>query len=142
MGKGLKAIGGQRGMPTTLSVGVGISMLIMIVVTAICAAIISSETILTGHIQYCASGILLLSALSGAVTGIRKHQGKKLHIALLIGLAYMLVLLAANALFFDGQYRGVGVAALAIFSGCILAVLIGEKGNNAPKKKRSKNYRR
>jgi hypothetical protein len=54
----------------------------------------------------------------------------------------MLVLLSMTALIFGGQYDRVGVTAIAILSGCILAVLLGEKRKKSPKLQRGKKRRR
>ena len=142
MGKGIKGIGVQGTMACTLAVGVTVSMGVMLVGAAICATLISQEMITVGCEGYSAIAILVLSAICGAVAAIEKRSEKRLYTSLYVGMIYILALMSMTALIFDGQYERVGVTAIAILSGCVLAVILCEKRNKTPKLQRGKKRRR
>ena len=142
MGKGIKGIGGQGPIASKLAVGVIVSMLVTLVGVAICATLISQEMISVGGEGYFNIAILVLSAICGSMAATGKRSEKRLHTSLLAGTIYMFVLLSMTALIFGGQYDRVGVTAIAILSGCILAVLLGEKRKKSPKLQRGKKRRR
>ena len=121
-----------------LILGVMVSVAITLIGAAVGGAMISSETIPEDSTGYCAMAILLISAMTGAITGAGKAKEKRLYVCGLIGAIYFLVLLATTALLFGGQYEGVGVTALVIFAGSIVACLMGMGGGNRPKRRKSK----
>lgn len=142
MQKGTKTMQGTSSVVSALVVGAAASVAVTLIGTAICAALISAETINAGSLGYCAIGILLLSSFIGAAAAAGKRKEKRLYTSLIAGAIYMIVLLCVTALFFGGRYEGVAVTALVIFSGSILNTLLGQSRKNTPKSRRSKIRRR
>ncbi len=142
MAKGMKGIQGGNSIAVCLTAGTAVSTAVMLTGAAICAALISSETIGAEYMGHCAMGILLLSAFAGAAVAAGKGTPKRLYMTLLTGAAYMALLFAVTALFFDGMYQGVGVTALIVVCGCILPVLLGQNRGKRTKVPKSKIKRR
>lgn len=142
MAKSLKIIQGTSSMGGKLALGAVVSMVVTFIGAAICAAMVSSEMISEGSMGYCAMVILFLSAVAGAVAATMKVQEKRLYISIITGLVYTLILLAITALFFDGQYQGIGVTLIVVLSGCILVVLLDQSRGKGVKSRRSKIRRR
>lgn len=125
-------------MTSGLALGTMVSIVITLIGAVVSAAMISSETIPEGSTGYCALAVLLISAITGAIAGAGKVKEKRLYVCGMIGVIYFLILLATTALFFGGQYEGVGVTALVIFGGNLGACLLGMRGNKRPKLRNSK----
>lgn len=142
MAKGIKGNQVTSTMPGILSAGAVVSVVIMLAGASICATLILGGTIKESSVEYCAIAILLLSAIAGAATSVGKRGEKRLYIGMAVGMIELLVLLSVTAVFFGGRYEGVLVAAMSIFGGCILAVLLTQKRGMIPKSHRSKNRRR
>lgn len=109
-----------------------------LLLVAIAATLIEAETISVSAIDYCVPVILLLSAMIGSMVGVRKANQKALYVSLLVGVIYMMLLLSITALFYEGQYHGLGVTALVVASGSLISALMGRKGEGRSKKRRSK----
>ena len=142
MAKSMKLKGAANPAVGVLAVGAAVSMAMTMVGTGICAALISAETITPSSMGYCAVGVLLVSAFAGSsvVTGVGKQRSPVTNV--IAGGVYYLMLLAVTALFFDGQYQGIGVTAFAVLSGSILPTLLGRTRKNGTKLRKSKIRRR
>ncbi len=81
-------------------------------------------------------GILLLAAIAGAWVAVKGSGEKPLLMALISGGLYYLMLLCCTAMFFDGQYQGLGVTALAVLGGSMTAVLLTMRKGQSKTKKR------
>lgn len=125
-----------------LLTGAVVSILVTLVASAACAALVSKEVIAEQTIAYFAIAVLLLASIAGAKAGSLKMKEKKLAVCLMIGLIYACLLLSATAMFFDGQYQAVGVSLIVILSGSVLAVLLRVKHEKKLKKRGSKKRRR
>ena len=125
-------------MAGTLAVGAAVCIGITLIGAGICAALISSEAISAGSDGYCALGILLVAVIAGAAIGAGKAKGKRLYVCLLVGVIYLLLLFAMTALFFDGQYEGVGVTALVVFSGTLAAAFLRLNGGKRSNLRKSR----
>lgn len=80
-------------------------------------------------VGYGSMGILLIGSILGAAVGYRKVQRRRMLTCICSGGAYLMMLLAITALFFGGQYTGMGVTALLILGGSATAAFLGmEKG--------------
>lgn len=134
--KGRNSIFGQ------LLIGAGVCIIITLITAAVSALLVSKEIIGEKWIESIAIVILFLSSLTGAKTGSMGEKEKNLYISPVIGLVYVLIVLSATAIFFGGQYQSVGVGAIAVLSGCILSVILGQKQGNKGKIRRSKNRHR
>ena len=80
----------------------------------------------------------IIAFLADAAVAIHKIRRRKLLVAGASGLIYFACLLGITALFFGGQYQGIGVTGLMILCGSALPLLRGEKGRGGVKKKHYK----
>ena len=88
-------------------IGLMICMLAGAAAISTFAWMISEEYIQEKNIGYVCTGILVTSTVIGAVTAVKKAKQKPFLAAMFTASAYLLVLLAINALFMDGVYDGV-----------------------------------
>ncbi len=101
-----------------LAGGLALGVLCAIVVTAVSAAIfarlMSREVLQESALGYICVTILVLSSGVGAWVAAAKVKQKWMIVCILTAGCYFLFLLSCTALFFDGQYQGLGVTALAV----------------------------
>ncbi len=89
-------------------------------------------------VGYGAMIVLVIASAMGAWTAEGRIQRMRLQVCLLSGLSYFLALLSATALFFGGQYSGIGVTALAILAGSAGVALLSMR----PQKNRIRHGRK
>ena len=82
---------------------------------------------------------MILSSVIGAMVSSAKAGHHRLLVSFAAGLAYYMILLACNAMLFDGKYQGAGVTALAVLGGSGAAVLFGLRNKN-PKPRNAKYH--
>lgn len=133
-----RVTGRATSMPAGIGVGLLASIFLTVAGSAIVSLLISRETIQENGIGYGAILILLLSSSVGALAAWRCIRHQRVIVCMIHGLCYYLVLLGFTALFFGGQYQGMGVTALVILAGCgtigLLGLSGGKKGNRKIKK--------
>lgn len=139
--KQIKAAAGGS-LVSGLVFGASVSAALTLLGTALCAAMVSAETIPEQASGYSALAILFLAALGGAATGAGKAKNKRLYVCLAVAGIYMMLLLAMTAVFFEGQYSGVGVTVLVLLSASIVAAMIGQGREKRTNLRRSKIKRR
>ena len=87
-------------------------------------------------IGYGAMIILLAASTIGASISAWKIKRLRLQVCLLSGVAYYAALLCITALFFGGQYQGMGVTALVVLAGTGVAILLSTR------EKKTRKYRK
>lgn len=118
------ALGALTGMGITLASAVG------------AAKMIDAGTAGENTIGYFAMGILLISSFAGTIVAVNSIRHRKLMVCGLSALIYYAILLSMTALFFGGQYQGMGVTALVVACGSVVAALISlRQGRGASAKK-------
>lgn len=118
-----------------IGLSLGISVLVTLTLTVAVAAMVDREMMNRSWMNYLAALILVLSAFTGSLTaggGAERWIGQAV-----VGAAYWLILLAINALAYEGNLSGAGATALAILGGSGAAMLLGRGG-----KRRSHSRRR
>lgn len=125
-----KVTGTAASIPAGLAMGTLVSLGITAALSALAAWLVRGGSVPEEGIGYCAMVILLLSSCAGALTAIRKTKRLRMQMGLAAGGIYWLCLLAATALFFGGQYEGIGVTALMVFCGSMLVILLAPGGQN------------
>lgn len=120
-----KVTGTASSMPAGLLTGWGIGIGITLLGAAVCAHLISKETIAGEGIGYCSMVIVLLASIAGAAISAAKIKRRRLQVCLMSGGVYFATLLAGTALFFGGQYQGMGVTGLLVLAGCGTVILMG-----------------
>lgn len=135
-----KVTGAAAGIPAGLGLGMLISGIITLAGAAAVSHLIATEKMGEGTIGYAAMVIMAVSAAMGAWGAAAFVKRLRLQVCLLSGVCYYLFLLALTALFFGGQYAGMGVTAIAVLLGCgVVAFIPVRKGQNW--KKGRKAYR-
>ncbi len=122
-----KLTGRAVSMPQGLAMGALVSLVMTILVTALGAHMIASEIIPQERIGYCSIAAILISTISGGITAAAKIKRRRLMTCALSGMCYFLILLSATALFFGGQYEGIGVTLLVVILGSFAAALLGNR---------------
>lgn len=120
-----KATGRASSLPGGLAWGALVNMALTLIGSGVVAFLVDRETMPVNGIGYGAMVILVVSALSGAMMAWKKIKRLRLQVCLLSGGIYYMMLLGMTMLFFGGQFSGMGVTALMVACGSILAILVG-----------------
>lgn len=129
--------GRAMSIPGGLAVGVGAGIAMTLAGSVILTKLVLSETMQMENLGYGIVGLLLMSSFIGAVTACGRVKRRPLLICMLSGGLYFLILLSITALFFGGQYNGVGVTGLLVLGGSGAAALV-LAGKGSGKLKRPK----
>ena len=118
----------------TIPAGLALGVATALAVTGIGAGV-GAWAVLRGMISekvigYLAMVILLLSSAAGAAVAAGTIQRLRGQMCLAAGGGYLLSLLAVTAVFFGGQYQGMGVTALMVLCGSVLVILLAPGGKN------------
>lgn len=122
-----KVTGKASSIPAGLAVSGTFSMVITLLVVMIGAYMLSNGILPQEQIGYCSMTALLSGSLLGAVTAARRIKHQKLLVGLLNGVVYYLSLLAITALFFGGQYQGMGVTLLLVLGGSAIGAILANR---------------
>lgn len=123
-----KVTGTAAAMPVGLGAGLGISLGITLVGSAVLSWLVDRELVAQSGIGYGVLVILLLASLLGTAAAYGKIKHRRLVVCALSGGLYFGALVCMTALFFGGQYRGLGVTALVILAGSLSVALLGLRG--------------
>lgn len=110
-------------MPAGFAWGMATSLGTLLLGTAITAKLIDSEIVTWETAGYIILIILILSSWMGALMSYQKIKRQKVVVCIINGILLFLSLIIITALFFGGQYSGVGETVLLIICGSVLAVL-------------------
>lgn len=133
-----KPTGTASSIPAGLVSGALAAMITTLVGAAVMAKLIDREILAQNSTGYGVMVILLLASWLGAVTAAGKIKRQRLIICLASGAIYFGLLLAATALFFGGQYSGVGETGLLIFCGSMLGIFTGYAGKTGKNRRKIK----
>lgn len=132
-----KVTGTAMAMPAGVALGTGLSMMVTVLGSMVVAGLVNSEAIPENAIGYGSMVILLAASALGAWLTVKRVKHRRMLVCALTGAAYYLCLLACTALFFGGQYSGMGVTAIVVLAGCLSVGLLGlNKGNGASARRR------
>ena len=132
-----KVSGRAVSLPAGIGIGTAGALGWTLIGAGLLAKLIEVERLPESAVGYGAMVILLSASFLGAVLAFGKVKARRLQVCLLTSGAYYLCLLAATAMFFGGQYTGMGVTSLVVFGGGGAAVLLGKEIGN-PRKGRRK----
>lgn len=138
MGMNGKTTGRASSMPAGLAVGAIFAIIWTVTGAMIVALLVSGETLPETAIGYGALIILLTASFGAAQISFHKIKHRRALVCLLSGVIYLSMLIGMNALFFGGQYTGVGVTALAILGGVGTAILTGLRQGRGGRSRRFK----
>lgn len=125
-----KPTGKAASIPGGLALGGIISFAITLAGAAALAWLVHRERIAEENVGYGIMIVLLAASFAGAITAHKKIKRRRALICMMSGGTYLLTLLAMTALFFGGQYSGVGETALMVFCGAALGILPGLQKNS------------
>lgn len=128
-----KVTGRALSMPAGFAIGTCISLSTMLVLSALLAKLISAEKLEWEKVGYGILLILLITSVIGTKSTCIMIKRRKLMSCAVAGTLYWLGLLMITALFFGGQYSGVGVSGIVILSGSALVCLQELKGERGRK---------
>ncbi len=136
-----KATGRAKSIPMGLAIGWVVSMALTLTAAVILTYLVLNETMQESVIGAAGMVVLPLSAALGALTSASMVKRRWMQICIGAGGIYFLTLLGMTALFFGGQYSGVGVSALLIFCAVAVVGALGLKGEKRPtKNKKFRHY--
>ena len=120
-------------IPVGIGLGLALAWFISIIGVGVTALLIHSEAIPENGMGYGIVITLIVACIIGALFSVSKIQRLRLQMAMLFGVVYYLSLLGTNALFFGGQYSGMGVTALVVFGACSAVAFMGLSGGKTRK---------
>lgn len=136
-----KVTGKAVSMPAGLAMGGGASFGLTLLLSVITAKLVDSGILAPDAVGYAALGILLVSGIAGAGLAAGKIKRQRLVVCMAVAAIYYCLLLSMTALFFGGQYAGMGVTAIAVAGGCGAVALAGAGKGSGGKNRRKITHR-
>ena len=135
--------GKAKSVPVGLTMGALTGLGITLILSVAAAKMVDTGTVKETGIGYIAMGILMVSSFAAALTSVNSIKHRKMMVCGLSALIYYGILLSLTALFFGGQYQGMGVTGLVVLCGAALALMAvaGQGGGAAGKKRRKTAHR-
>lgn len=133
-----KPTGTAVSIPKGLMLGALAAATVTLLGTFLAAWVIEKGFVKWENVGYAVLVILLLSSWTGAVIAVHKVKRQKIMISMASGCIYLCLLFISAAMFFGGQFSGVGETALVILCGSVLGIFTGNSG----KQKRNRQKRR
>ena len=130
-----KATGRASSMPIGVLAGGACAFAGTMLTSAVLAKLVDMEIIPQDKIGYGIMVLLLLCAFLGANEACRRVKRQYLIVSAISAGVYYSMLLSVTALFFGGQYSGMGVTAVLVLCGSLLAVFL-RSGNREGRKRR------
>lgn len=128
------AVGRSVSAPTGLAIGVCLSLVLTVLMSVVMAKLISTEKLEWEKIGYAIIATLFIASLIGSKTACTIVKRRKLMICMTEGLLYWLTLLLMTALFFGGQYSGLGVSGIVIISASAVVSVLELKAERGGRK--------
>ena len=128
-----KRSGTALSLPGGIAAGLAVSILVAVICCGVLAYLILNEKMDEGSVGYGAMVILVMSSGLGTWVATKCIKSRQLFVCGLFACCYFLTLLSVNALFFGGQYQGMGVTAGMIMAGTSCSFLILIAGNKSRK---------
>ena len=119
-----KVTGRALSMPASFAIGVFISLGMTLILSVILAKLISTEKVEWERVGYWIMAILLTASAIGSKATCLMVKRRKAVSCLIAGILYWLGLLIIAALFYGGQYTGIGVTGIIILCGCSVVCLL------------------
>ena len=130
-----KATGRASSMPIGVLAGGACAFAGTMLTSAVLAKLVDMEIIPQDKIGYGIMVLLLLCAFLGANEACRRVKRQYMIVSAISAGFYYSMLLSVTALFFGGQYSGMGVTAVLVLCGSLLAVFL-RSGNREGRKRR------
>lgn len=122
-------------MPAGIGIGAGVGLLITLIGGIMLTFLLAGEKLSIDSMGYGVMGILFIGALLASITATWCYRSKRMIVSLITAGIYLLVLMAINALFFGGQFVGIGGSLLVVAIAGVAAAFIGNGGGKVSKHK-------
>lgn len=133
-----------KSLPLSIFIGVLVSLVVTLISAGVQAFLIAEEKMTMSTLGYGALLTVIISVLTGSVTGILTAGNKHLLVSLITAGAYFLCLLSVTALFFGGQYENLLPTLIAVLGSGLAAALLslrfGSGNNRTGSKYKSRKY--
>ena len=110
------------------ALGAVVALIVTMIISSLGASLMTTERVGEDSAGIISVIMLITSSFVGAEVAIVKAGHHRLAVCLAAGVSYLIILLACNALLFDGKYQAVGTTALAVLGGSGCAALLGLRG--------------
>lgn len=127
-----KPTGRATSMGAGLAAGTALSLGLTLGGSMLCSWLILGGRLSSQSIGYCSMVLIIMASILGPLCAAAMIKHRRLYVCALTAVLYYAVLLGINALFFGGQYRGMGVTALLVIAGCGLSILTGMRKGRGP----------
>lgn len=132
----MKSTGRTLSMTAGLALGGVVSLVVTLAGVGLLTCLIDRQHLDMANVGYGILILLLLGSFLGAKVAHQSIRRRRMLVCLCAGGVYLGELLAITALFFGGQYSGVGTTALLILAGSGAAALLGmEQGRGGGRRK-------
>ena len=128
-----KVTGTVKTIPVGILIGMSVCLAVTLTGAALMAYFISKENIAMESIGVGSMIILMLASVLGCLTAVKLTRHRRLLVCVITAAGYYLMLLAITAMFFGGEYTGMGVTALTVIGGAALVVVMGLIGKGQGK---------
>ena len=112
------------GSAAVVATGVIMCLVMAVLCIAVCAALISVDTINTKDADYWVMGILLVSSLCGGAVIAGKGKEILAVKAIIAAIRYIVVLLIMTAILFNGHYGEIWLRSIVVIIGYLLPVIV------------------
>lgn len=120
----------EMGLMSAILTGTLISITAAVILCGILSWMLVNGKIPESAMMYCSTAVLILSSVLGAFGACFTAKQRKLLASIGGSLGFLVCMLSCTALFFSGQYSGVGQGALCVLgSGCAVG-LVGQRPRN------------
>lgn len=133
-----KPTGRASSMGGGLAAGAAVSLCATLASAGVLAWLLSAEKLAQENTGYGVMILLLASSFLGAMTAAYRIKRRRLIVCTASALIYFGLLMAMTALFFGGQYSGVGVTGIMVLCGGMLAIFPGMKSGKGVKQRKIK----
>lgn len=128
-------------IPAGIVIGVVAAVAVMLIGALVMAVMVIKETITINAIGIGAMFVLALASAMGAWIAGGLTKQKKLLVCGVTALSFYLVLLSITAVFFDGVYSSMGIAALMVLLGAGVTLMPGLRKKSGKNKIKIPAYR-
>lgn len=106
------------------SIGIGLAVLLSILLSALLANLVIGGSFQEQNASVVIFLIRTLSVLVGGFVATAISEGKPLPLIGIVGIGYLMILIAIGIVFYDGSFKGFLGGVLSAFIGCALACAI------------------
>ena len=128
-----KVTGAATTIPLGLSLGLALSILITLAGAALIAYLMLKESVPENAVGYTSMIVLALASMAGSWLAAARIKRLRVQICMIAGACYYIFLLACTAMFFGGEYTGMGITAIIVFLSSAVVASIGVFGKKGLK---------